>query len=119
VKTKECRLRDVKEKDHISVAKASGYRGFSVYLDVRVSMLDFVGSVPFELQLRTELQDTWAEREHPLIYKNKRLKIAPMVAKQRIRDKVHKLSDLLYDVDCKFDEIREEVLKVIANNKKL
>jgi ppGpp synthetase/RelA/SpoT-type nucleotidyltranferase len=49
----------------------TGYRAFHVFVGVPINFFvpDHVEPIPCEVQIRTDLQDIWAERSHQLIYK--------------------------------------------------
>jgi ppGpp synthetase/RelA/SpoT-type nucleotidyltranferase len=114
VEIKGCKLRGDGEKDYVTIAKDDGYRSFHEYLEVPVRTLVFEGAILFELQLRTELQDTWATRTHVLRYKNRYLKTSPHVTVLEIDKKILEVSGTLYDVDCAFDDVRQDILKAVS-----
>lgn len=116
IKLKGCKLRENGKRNYIETAKASGYRSINIYLDVPVTSMGFSGMVCFELQIRTELQHTWAEREHKLMYKNMHFQQLPSILKQPKENKRFALAESLYEIDSKFDELRIEVFHNINSH---
>lgn len=105
---KGCRI----ESEH-SGAKESGYRSFHHYLNVPVNCYGTTEMIPFELQVRSELQHTWAQREHPLVYKNYELMNKETEDLNRIKDTTRALSERLNKIDEAFDEVREDVFDTL------
>ena len=117
VKLKGCQRITNQERDYIEASKADGYRAFHELLLVPISMVG-IGTmqVRYELQLRTDLQDTWANRAHPLCYKNRVFRALALTddtpAKRCIRDMSHRL----HEVDRTFDAVRLEILRAIGDH---
>jgi ppGpp synthetase/RelA/SpoT-type nucleotidyltranferase len=59
-------------EDHIQKPRA-GYRALHVNVHLRVGEYPSLEAVPVEIQIRTRLQDAWAELVHEDIYKNQDL----------------------------------------------
>ena len=62
----------VRETDHITRPKDSGYRSLHLILDVPVAISEGTIHLPVEVQLRTIAMDMWASLEHELRYKSDR-----------------------------------------------
>ena len=55
-------------KDYIMNPKKSGYRSYHMIVAIPVYLSNKIIDVKCEIQIRTILQDAWAEVEHELIY---------------------------------------------------
>lgn len=107
---KECEIVDV--KNELDAPKDSGYRAYKVEFDVPFLFRGEKVVRPFELQLRTEVQHTWAQREHLLIYKNPGM---PKFTKKLVQSHNRLISADLHSIDEKFDFIRTDVKESTKN----
>ena len=95
-------------KDYIKEPDAAGYRALHIYFRLDVSehpfRLDFV---PCEVQIRTRLQDAWAELSHEDIYKQ-------MDLPEGIRARSKDLAEVLSTADKIASSIRSQAVEEIA-----
>ncbi|NLY45280.1 MAG: hypothetical protein GX053_04735, partial [Tissierella sp.] len=66
-------------------------------------------NMKFEIQIRSVLQDTWAEIEHQLSYKS------GIIMPQDIKRTFSRLSSLLETADISFRNLRDEITNYIEN----
>ena len=99
-------------KNYIEEPKSSGYRSLQGIIEVYIPSKSLW--IPCELQVRTEIENTWAEREHNLIYKNHKLK--DIVLANNLSDRKTFLEMMmaqsmhfLHVVDSQLDAIRDEI----------
>lgn len=94
----------VERQDYISQPK-DGYR--ALHLNFRLNVAEGFGYefIPCEIQIRSRLQDAWAELSHDDIYKQCNLP-------QDLRDRAKDLSDLLAHADSIASGIRARVQRV-------
>lgn len=97
------------EEDYRIAPKSSGYRTIQFNLQVP---LDSSPPVLSELQLRTELEDTWAELEHYLIYKNRTLKASKDARKPLVLEIMPCISNVLHTADEMLRYIRAAVKQI-------
>jgi putative GTP pyrophosphokinase len=110
--TGEFRLRSDTVRDYIKDPKGSGYRTLQLVVDVKVVMPTGVQWVPCELQLRTEIQHTWSEVEHELVYKNRRLGKVEDTEKWFLKETMKNSMNILHCVDESLQNIRDEVKRL-------
>lgn len=109
-----------KSKQMENIESGFGYKG--LHLDLRLNSkrktlpeyADF-GSLQFEIQIRTIVQDAWSEVDHKLKYK----KQTPI----NLRRRIHRLAALFELADQEFEAIRDLSAKLedeaLASNTKL
>ncbi|MBX5086732.1 hypothetical protein HJB56_28825 [Rhizobium lentis] len=95
----------ISRQDFIKNPTPQGYR--ALHLNVRIELFDgfFSNSIPCEIQIRTRLQDAWAELSHGDIYKQDGLP-------EDLRDRARDLASLLATADGIATSIRERVQRV-------
>jgi putative GTP pyrophosphokinase len=90
------------EEDRINKPLESGYRGFHFNVKYSVKCEKKIISIVCEIQIRTELQDSWAYLSHRDIYKEG--KGLP----ENLKKLSKRLSDLLFVADQISQDIREQ-----------
>lgn len=95
----------VEEEDHIVYPKSSGYRG--LHLKFRVDVEHGYSSlrIPCEVQIRTLLQDSWAELVHSDIYKE------GATLPEDLRGRTQDLATVLAGADQIASRIRSRVMQ--------
>lgn len=91
------------EYDYVNKPDCAGYRSY--HCDVNVDTLYF-GGVKCEIQIRTTVQHSWAEKSHPLIYKKNKNEIPKIAC-----DLLKTLSNHLYTADEYAETIRSLIKK--------
>ena len=107
---KECLPADssqIERQDYIDKPKKHGYRALHLNFRLNVSRTPDLELIPCEIQLRSRLQDAWAQLSHGDIYKQKHL---PPDLLDRVKD----LSDLLAQADSTASSIRGRVQGIIT-----
>src|SRR5215467_783537 len=107
---KECLPADsgqIERQDYIDKPKRHGYRALHLNFRLNVSRISDPELIPCEIQLRSRLQDAWAELSHGDIYKQKDL---PLDLLDRVKD----LSDLLAQADSTASSIRGRVQRIVT-----
>ena len=107
---KECLPADsgqVERQDYIDKPKKHGYRALHLNFRLNVARTSDPELIPCEIQLRSRLQDAWAELSHGDIYKQKHL---PLDLLDRVKD----LSDLLAQADSTASSIRGRVQRIVT-----
>src|SRR5215471_13598895 len=105
---KECLPADsgqIERQDYIDKPKKHGYRALHLNFRLNVSRTPDLEPIPCEIQLRSRLQDAWAQLSHGDIYKQKHL---PPDLLDRVKD----LSDLLAQADSTASSIRGRVQRI-------
>jgi ppGpp synthetase/RelA/SpoT-type nucleotidyltranferase len=92
-------------QDYIERPTERGYRALHLNIQLNVSEMFDLEFVPCEIQIRTRLQDAWAELSHSDIYKQEEL---PDDLRARAKD----LADLLATADSIATSIRARVQQV-------
>src|SRR6266851_5066499 len=92
-------------QDYIEEPTEQGYRALHLNIRLNVSEMFDLEFMPCEIQIRTRLQDAWAELSHSDIYKQDRL---PEDLRSRAKD----LADLLATADSIATSIRARVQQV-------
>lgn len=113
---KGAKLLENETKDYIAKAKKSGYRAFNSHLSTPVNMASYKGEIRCEFQICTELQEVWAQCDHPLIYKNFALKRIPLVEKKNLLKQMSTIADFLYSIDELLDSARIEILRITKSH---
>ena len=113
---KNFKVTEVEEKSSQFSFKEFGYD--SIHLQIRLPKELISTSIPYsnptcEVQLRTKLQDAWAEVEHEIIYKSES---SPLNA--QLRRKLASLNASLTLSDIIFQEIREQQRDRVQRDKK-
>ena len=99
---------DFDVKDYIKEPNEGGYRALHVYFKLNFSERPFMPDfVPCEVQIRTRLQDAWAELSHEDIYKQKNL---PEDLLSRTKD----LAEVLSAADIIASRIRSRAMQETA-----
>lgn len=105
-------------QDYIKKPKESGYRSLHMVLLVSSPGIENSEKVRCELQIRTDIQDAWAEKEHQLVYKNSRFKKArqdnPEVTSGILRMSSAAMG-ILHGVDEQLQAIRKMVKHLIKD----
>lgn len=92
----------LKTEDYIRNPQPSGYRG--IHVTVQLDTPSHKGVV-CEIQIKTQTQDSWAEKTHELIYKADQIpRVWSLLAKMQ--------SDCLHHTDEAFELIKEEVVNI-------
>lgn len=60
----------IEERDYIENPKDNGYQSYHVIIQFEVTFDNVVYPMMSEIQIRTNLQDSWSENEHAVGYKN-------------------------------------------------
>jgi len=97
----------VRMQDHIITPNAQGYR--ALHIDFTIDVGEFPVSlemIPCEVQIRTRLQDAWAELAHDDIYKQSDL---PEDLRARSKD----LAEVLAAAEKIVSDIRERVARTV------
>lgn len=112
-KNKKCELEsETAIQDYIENSEDSGYRSLHVNLNVPVKVSKKKLMIPFELQVRTDIEDAWAKISHSLFYKNRAFKALTSQERQYIEREMRKISDLLFVADGMMQNARDEVKKL-------
>jgi putative GTP pyrophosphokinase len=107
---KECLPADsgqIERQDYIDKPKKHGYRALHLNFRLNVSRAPDPELIPCEIQLRSRLQDAWAQLSHGDIYKQQHL---PPDLLDRVKD----LSDLLAQADSTASSIRGRVQGIVT-----
>ena len=97
----------IEREDYIDKPKRQGYRALHLNFRLNVSGTLDPELIPCEIQIRSRLQDAWAELSHEDIYKRKDL---PLDLLERVKD----LSDLLAQADSTASSIRARVQRIMT-----
>jgi ppGpp synthetase/RelA/SpoT-type nucleotidyltranferase len=95
----------IEREDYIYNPNRHGYRALHLNFRLNVSRTSDPELIPCEVQIRSRLQDAWAELSHDDIYKQKDL---PLDLLDRVKD----LSDLLAQADSTASSIRARVQRM-------
>ena len=99
-------IKVIEHKDYMDDKKNSGYRGYHLILEIPLEYNSEVINIKVELQLRTELQDSWSRIEHAVNYKN-----------DDCEDKIALNLKRLSDSNNLCEELMEECRSYIRKNK--
>lgn len=113
----KCRIEVEKDqiRDYMKNPKKSGYRSLQMALLVPSFDIHNSEKVRCELQIRTDIQHAWAEKEHQLIYKNRRFKKLQQddpKATSEILEMSCAAMGILHSVDEQLQAIRNMVKRV-------
>lgn len=113
VKQKRCVLSDSKGiKDYIEKAKESGYRSKHVYFYMPVTVNKQMKKVLMELQIRTDIEDSWSNISHRLLYKNRKFNQLNKEKREYVQSEMTRISDLLFVVDGMMLNAKNETCKI-------
>ncbi len=93
----------------------SGYRALHLWLEYDIPKEKFkklqgLDKIIVEIQMRTLMEDAWAQKTHPLLYKGKWYRIKKS-ARDTLQFKFAEESKKLYDVDKTTEDIRDLIEK--------
>jgi len=98
----------ISEKDYITEDRNNPHRAFHLIFNVLVLYKGKKVVRKVELQIMTQLQNSWDKKDHSLVYEE--IRIGKKIDKKD-RIKMASMSDLLYIADEFFDDLREKMLK--------
>jgi len=104
---------DHKYKDYIKTPyeeRRAGHRAIQHYFRCEKSELHFV----FEVQIMTLFEHGWDKKDHHLIYENVRVGEGDKIPVP-LKNRVAAMSELFYVADTTFDDLREEIEKLIGD----
>lgn len=90
-------------KDYIKNPKENGYRSLHAVITIPVFLSNGTKYVPVEIQIRTIAMDFWASLEHKIYYKYKNKTL------ENISCELKECADMIYHLDNKMEEIRNEI----------
>ena len=101
----------IEEENKLLNPDPSGYRAFHIILEYSVIIGTKTEKVLCEIQVRTLLQDAWAEIVHDDIYKHSEEipQLISLISKT--------MADLLYTIDNLGEKITEEAQRVVESNR--
>jgi putative GTP pyrophosphokinase len=99
--------------NYLEYPKPSGYRSIHLLLHTKLRGTKY--PVPVELQIRTELENTWSDIEHPMIYKDDAFRALPEAIQQRIQSEMGGVARHLHLCDSWLSETAIVVTKAIAD----
>jgi len=86
-----------------------GHRGIQYVF----KYLDDLNPFLFEVQLMTQLQNSWDKKDHHLIYEYVRIGRAEEIP-LHMKNRMAAMSELLYVADTVFDAFRKEIINIIG-----
>lgn len=100
--------RSIELQDQITTPNSAGYRALHLNFSLDVGRHPFSSTlIPCEVQVRTRLQDAWAELSHDDIYKSDGLP-------DDLRDRLGDLAETLATADRIASAIRKKVMAVVT-----
>ncbi len=93
-------------KDYTEKPTLGGYRGVNYNLIIPKDILQVSHDIRYELQLTTEMQHTWTELSHILVYKNRKLDRNEIKFTQK---QMTRISEIIFAIDEMYEDLREEV----------
>lgn len=102
-------IKQIEYLDYYDEPTSSGYRAVTYRLTIPANVLDITYDILYELQIRTEMQHTWAELSHFLFYKNRKLKQINKKETEFVYSQMRHINEIIAVIDSMFEEVREEV----------
>lgn len=113
---KSGRFEIISRENHIETPfskRQAGHRAFQYEIK-------YYGAEPpvlFEVQIMSQLQHAWDQKDHHLIYEYVRIKKDEKIP-VHLKNRMTAMSELLYVADATFDSLKEEITKIMEKKKK-